>query len=84
MKYTWDPEYSVEVKEIDKQHKKIFEILERLHVAIRDERTDEFITDIIEQLVSYSIYHFKTEEKYFDKFDYKYTKQHKAQHKGYK
>ncbi len=34
-------------------------------------------------MVKYTNYHFKTEEKYFDKYNYSDTKLHKEQHHGF-
>jgi hemerythrin len=84
MIYAWKLEYSVGVKEIDNQHKKIFEILGRLHIAIKSKREHEFLAEIIQELVNYSVYHFETEEKYFDKFKYEFTEEHKKQHQSFK
>ncbi len=39
------------------------------------------IVAIIDRLIDYSRYHFSTEEKYFDKFNYKYADAHKEQHR---
>ncbi len=84
MDLNWKPEYSVEVKEIDDQHKKIFEILKKLDASIKDKREHEFLTKVIEELIDYSVYHFETEEKYFEKFDYEFKEEHKTEHESFK
>jgi len=71
---TWKDEYSIGVTEIDEQHKKLFEIVNRMQVLLCDElildKYDSIIA-IINELKEYTIYHFKTEEEYMIKIGYK-------------
>jgi len=80
----WNSEYSVEVEEIDMQHKKIFVLIDELNTAINDMKTKESLEKILSGLVNYAIYHFDTEEKYFDQFHYEFTDEHKEQHEIFK
>jgi len=79
----WTDNFSVGVVEIDNQHKKLVEMINELHHAMKEGRGNSQVGNIINQLVDYSIYHFKTEEKYFDKFDYPLSKEHKEIHKDF-
>jgi hemerythrin-like metal-binding protein len=76
----WLPEYSVEVAEIDEQHKKFVLLINDLYDAVEIGCVDITLGDTIEQLLAYADYHFATEEKYFDKFDYAKAGEHRLIH----
>ena len=82
---TWDQSFSVGVELIDGQHKKLFEIINKLHNTIKKtEGTEiEMLGNIIQDLAAYVEFHFKTEEKYFNEFGYEKTVEHTAQHNFY-
>lgn len=77
----WELMYSVNVKEIDDQHKKIFDIINKLFDSQKKEKIN--YSEIIKELEDYSAYHFKTEEFYFDKFNYDRKEEHKLMHQAY-
>jgi hemerythrin len=76
----WIPEYSVEVKEIDDQHKKFVLLLNDLADAVEIGCEEIALSDILAQLVGYAGYHFATEERYFDEFHYENADVHKIEH----
>ena len=76
----WDEKYSVEVEEIDNQHKKMFAVINELLEAIHTNTPEEHLGQIIEALVQYKIFHFETEEKYFREFNYEGTEEHVVRH----
>lgn len=75
----WDQIYSVNVAEIDDQHKKIFEIINAVAEAKKN-GDSKFFSLIIKEMEDYSIYHFSTEEKCFVKFDYSQKDTHIKMH----
>ncbi|MFH0733160.1 MAG: bacteriohemerythrin [bacterium] len=77
----WKNIYSVNIEEIDNQHKKLVMLVNELHDAMRMSKGAEILGKILSDLVDYTVYHFGTEEKYFDMYDYPQTEQHKQQHK---
>ncbi len=79
----WDQKYSVNVKEIDAQHQRLFELINNLYDAMKKGEGKDVLPKIIEELANYTVYHFSTEEKYFDKFNYPETEAHKIQHKNF-
>lgn len=81
MAISWLPEYSVGIKEIDDQHKKLVDMITTLEKAITANDTKSLLLQVISKLAEYTVYHFDTEERYFDQFNYEHTKEHKAQHK---
>jgi hemerythrin len=79
----WDTSLSVNVEEIDNQHKKLLEILNKLYENIKNKNSDNILKETLEELTKFTNYHFKTEEKYFDEFNYKLKDQHKKEHKKF-
>ncbi len=84
MAIDWKPEYSVKVKEIDDQHKKLVSLIDRLYQAICSYKTREELGPVLEELIKFAEHHFSTEEKYFDRFNYENSEEHKKEHKMFK
>ena len=80
----WSGIYSVNIKEFDDQHKKIFDIINRIYDLKEKgaENLDE--KEIINELKDYGNYHLATEEKYFEQFNYPEASVHIAQHNNYR
>jgi hemerythrin len=77
----WDEKYSVNIAEIDKQHKHFMSIINELHDALMiDQHPKQVIERIVNELVDYTDYHFKTEEKLFEQHNYPGKDVHKQQH----
>lgn len=76
----WDDKFSVNVAEIDEQHKKLFGMISIFYETLRDEKKAALGT-LLNSMVDYTVYHFSTEEKYMDKFNYPGTESHKKEHK---
>lgn len=73
MSFKWKDSYSINIAEIDEQHKKLFEIGDRVYdIVLLDDDYDHYdeIVEIIEELRDYTIYHFEYEEKMLQKHGY--------------
>lgn len=79
----WQSYYSVQITELDEQHKKLIEIINTLYDAYLSEIQQDKISSIIEEMYEYADVHFKTEENYFEKFGYKEANEHKAEHTSF-
>lgn len=77
---TWNEGLSVNIKEIDDQHKVLIRIINELHDAMMKGKSKDILESSITELVDYTKKHFKTEEELFDKYSYPKTGQHKKQH----
>lgn len=80
---TWREEFSIGVKEIDEQHKQLFDIANRAYKLLKDEmRDDKYdgIIAVIEELKEYTVYHFNYEQEYMIKIGYKKFLSHKVLH----
>ncbi len=79
-KLEWEEKYSVGVKLIDDQHKMMFATINELLDAVNTSPTKEKLHGIIDQLIKYKKFHFATEERYFEEFNYENTKDHINRH----
>lgn len=80
MSIQWGEEFSVHVEEIDEQHKKLFDILKRLHEALATQKDKKEFALLLGEFVFYTDYHFITEEKYLKEIGYPDIEAHIAQH----
>jgi hemerythrin len=76
----WDDSLSVKVAEIDEQHRRLVEMINDLNEAMRQRKGREILDEIIDGLVIYAGTHFKTEERYFDRFKYPDSRSHEDEH----
>ncbi|WP_419779900.1 bacteriohemerythrin [Maridesulfovibrio sp.] len=78
-KIVWDKKYSVGNAEIDEQHKKLFEILNRCAVA--EKRSSSKYLVIVRELLNYCQEHFRLEEQLMLEVNYPDMASHVAEHK---
>lgn len=76
----WHPNYTVNVGEIDKQHQKLIEMINSLHEGMKAGKGKEVLGNILNDLVKYTEFHFRYEEKLFEQYVYPETLTHKRQH----
>lgn len=81
---TWQKEYELGIEEIDNQHKKIVEIINRLLPMSLKLTDEEALKIILKELTDYADYHFGTEEKYFKLFNYPGAAGHIEIHNQYR
>ena len=79
---TWDDSFSVNVREIDLQHQKLIEMINKFYEYVGKDSGEAFRT-LLDSLVEYTHYHFSTEEKYFQKFAYPDEAGHKELHQKF-
>lgn len=83
MYFDWKEIYSVNVEEIDKQHKKLFEIGGRIYDLVQsDDEYDHYdeILVILEELKDYTIFHFDYEEKLMKQYGFEEAEIHSFEH----
>lgn len=73
----WDDNFSVKVKEIDEQHKKLIGMINKLHDALFDIEVQKVV---INEMVDYVNYHFETEEKYMKQLQFAGYEEHRKEH----
>lgn len=79
----WDNSLSVNVEEIDRQHKKLIGMINGLNDAMRSGRAKDVMGMIINDLNAYTTTHFKTEDDLFIRFGYPDTVNHRKEHASF-
>ena len=78
--FSWSDNLSVGVKASDDDHKKLIEMLNRLYEGMKNRQGKEVVGKVLDDLVSYTKYHFAREEEFFAKTGYPDV-EHKKEHK---
>ncbi|OQX99191.1 MAG: hypothetical protein B6I24_03180 [Bacteroidetes bacterium 4572_128] len=79
----WTERYSVFYDEIDKQHKKLIDMINELYDSFSNGKANEVLEEILLRMIKYTDYHFKTEEKYFAKYSFSDEKAHIKEHEEF-
>jgi hemerythrin len=78
--FTWNNTYSVDNEELDSHHKRLFDIFNRMYDNSLNHDKANTLDLIIEELISYSHYHFLAEEQYMKNIRYKELLKHMIEH----
>jgi len=78
----WQPEYSVKIEVLDRQHKEIFKLYEELCLGLERKRQMDVSFAII-KLDVYALYHFASEEQLLEKFGYPGLEEQKKEHEAF-
>ena len=76
----WNDSYSVKVKQFDDQHKKLVEMLNELHDAMKVGKGKEVLGKVLDRLIQYTATHFAEEEKIMKLHNYNDYERHKIEH----
>ena len=79
----WTEDLSVNIKEIDGQHQKLVDMINRLHEAMKTGKAGDIMMPIVAEMKAYAARHFATEERYLTTHKYPAYAQHKAEHEGF-
>ena len=77
---TWNENYSVAVKSMDEQHKKLFGLINQLHDAMAEGKAKSIIGLVLDELLNYTKTHFTAEEKVLEKVGYPGLPEQKKEH----
>lgn len=80
--FKWLPEYSVNIKTIDDQHRELVNILNRLFIAVSKREGEKAIAGILDALMSYTQTHFALEERLMRQANYKDLESHMEEHRN--
>ena len=78
--FVWDSKYSVNIREIDAQHQKLFTLFNELYVAMQEGHANEVIGKVLTGVLDYTAYHFAYEETLFRQYGYADEAAHRAEH----
>lgn len=78
--FVWSDKYSVNIKGIDEQHKKLIGIINELHDAMIKGKSNDILSNVLQDLIDYTRVHFANEERIMNMHDYPDYTAHKAAH----
>ena len=79
-KLEWSEKFSLQIQEIDDQHKKLFMMINELQEGRENGDEKEAISAVLTRMGEYLDFHFSTEEKYMQEFNYPEFTLHRSQH----
>ena len=78
---TWsDEKFSLKIPLVDAQHKCLVDLVNRMYDAVVAGMERSALEQILEELIDYTVYHFRTEEELFTLYRYPQFSLHKRQH----
>ncbi len=78
----WKNNYSVHVEELDRQHQRLIQIINSLHDAMKIGAPKPALERILSDLVSYTRFHFQTEEQLMRAHRFPEYKEHLREHES--
>lgn len=81
--FVWSDSFSVGNPLIDEQHKKLVKLVDDLFTAMKERKTTEIISKVLNDLAEYTVYHFNTEESLFVRSNYPKIEEHKKIHQEF-
>ncbi len=76
----WNPSLSVEVSEMDEEHKKLFTLINNLNDAMKQGKAKDEMGRVFNELARYTQSHFASEESYLQAVRYPYLAQQRKEH----
>lgn len=79
----WSQKYSVNVREMDEQHKALIGMINDLHDALKKGEGRRATTKTLQNMIEYAAMHFSLEENYMLRYDYPDFLRHREQHRSF-
>lgn len=76
----WDATLSVDVPEIDEDHRKLVDLFNILNHSVAEGDAPNYIEAVMEELISCTVWHFRHEERLMLKYGYEGFLAHKSEH----
>ena len=76
----WDDTLSVEIEEIDDDHRRLTDLFNLLNHSVESGDSREYIDALLEELISCTVWHFRHEERLMIKHQYEGFQEHKIEH----
>ncbi|MCK5707790.1 MAG: hemerythrin family protein [Candidatus Aureabacteria bacterium] len=76
----WSDDFSVNVKEIDSQHRVLIDMINMLYEAFIAEKGKDVHKKVIDGMIDYARIHFETERKYMKQFNFPGYEEHNKEH----
>ncbi len=76
----WKDSYNIGVKEIDNQHRGLFDLISRLFTSRSYEPEGKYFFLTLSKFIDYAQMHFSTEERYMQEAHYSKFAEHQLEH----
>jgi len=80
----WNDSYSVKNSDMDEQHKKLIDIINKLFKSFKEGNAQEILSEILNEMINYANFHLNSEEKLLFKYDYPEKDNHEALHQEFR
>jgi len=80
----WEERFSVNVKELDRQHTSLIEMLNQCNTLMNTEHSNRDVLTIVHKLILYARNHFTLEEQFMKEAGYNKLEEHKKEHEHFK
>lgn len=81
--FTWKPEYSVNEASLDSHHQQLFSVLNSVYENVMNSLEVDCVLPKIDELSTYTKYHFSEEEKYMRDMGFPEIDDHIAEHRKF-
>ena len=81
--YEWQDKFSVGIKEMDDQHKKLIGIINQLNDAMIAGKAKTEVGKIVEEMIDYTHFHFAAEEKLMEQYHYAGLAAQRVEHNAF-
>ncbi|MFH1914790.1 MAG: bacteriohemerythrin [Pseudomonadota bacterium] len=79
----WADDLSVNIREVDEQHLRLINLINKLHAAMRSGKGKQATARVLDELKDYTVFHFSSEEALFEEHGYAGLLNHVAAHKAF-
>lgn len=80
---SWTNDFSVGVDDFDRQHKKLFDMINGLHDAMKQGKASTVVSSLLKGLKDYTVIHFTHEEKEMQRVNCPELAYQKTQHAAF-
>lgn len=77
---TWSDQLTVGIEEIDQQHQKLVQLINGLHNHMLAGDASDIMNKVLDRVVEYTGFHFKTEEQLMLEYNYPDSQAHQHEH----
>jgi hemerythrin-like metal-binding protein len=78
--FPWKDEYSVGIPQVDKEHKRLIALINKLQDAMAGAQGKNVLGSVLDELVSYTFVHFNAEEALMQHYDFPGLVDHQLEH----
>ena len=85
VQFAWQEEFNIGVSSIDREHRQLFRIINKLFALRKEEKDDQWACqEAIKFFKAHAVRHFADEESYMESIDYSDLEQHRRAHRGFR